>query len=99
MHDDRMSAALKFTDADTGRQWVVDLTLVDVRNLTADLVELLFANEIQVRRWWQTLADGSDGRPKARANEPRYVPQQHDSTNSVSERRCSTAASAEVRDS
>jgi transposase-like protein len=65
MLDDRMSAALTVTDT-TGVRHVVDLTLSDARNMFEDLARLLGANQAQVDAWWQRLADGRDGRPRAK---------------------------------
>ena len=47
------------------KRFEIQLTLDDVLNVHADLVELLAAGQDKVNRWWQTLADGSDGRPRA----------------------------------
>jgi hypothetical protein len=63
--DDRMSAALIVTDT-TGKQYTIDLTLDDVKNLHADLATLLGARQSQVDQLWQRLADGRDGRPRAK---------------------------------
>jgi hypothetical protein len=60
--DDRMRAALRFSDTG-GRHHVVDLTLSDTRNLLEDLLVLLGANREQVDAWWARLADHRDGRP------------------------------------
>jgi hypothetical protein len=60
-----MVAALQFT-ATTGAHHVVELTLPDVRNLCRDLLVLPGANQEQVSHWWQRLANGRDGRPRAR---------------------------------
>ena len=49
--DDRMRAALRFSDTG-GRHHVVDLTLSDTRNLLEDLLVLLGANREQVDAWW-----------------------------------------------
>ena len=62
---DRMSAALRFTAS--GAHYTVDLTLDDVKTMFADIATLLGANEQQVSQWWQRLADGRDGRPRAKA--------------------------------
>jgi hypothetical protein len=50
----------------TGAHHVVELTLPDVRHLFQDLIVLLGANQEQVTQWWQRLADGRDGRPRAK---------------------------------
>jgi hypothetical protein len=63
--DDRMSAAFTVTDT-TGKRYTIDLTLDDVRNLHADLAQLLGASQAQVSHWWARLADGRDGRPRAK---------------------------------
>jgi hypothetical protein len=62
--DDRMGAALRFTDT-TGQHHIVDLTPRDVNCLMQDLIVLLGANQEQVDAWWRRLADGGDGRPRA----------------------------------
>ncbi len=59
-----MAAALRFTDT-SGKQHIIDVTLSDVRNMFADLAQLLGANQAQVDAWWQRLGDGRDGRPRA----------------------------------
>ena len=59
-----MCAVLSVTPVDDKR-FEIQLTLDDVLNVHADLVELLAAGQNKVNRWWQTLADGSDGRPRA----------------------------------
>ena len=63
--NDRMTAALTFTA--NGKHYTVELTLDDVKNMFADLTTLLGANQQQVSQWWQRLADGRDGRPRAKA--------------------------------
>ena len=62
---DRMMGALTFTA--NGKHYTIDLTLDDVKNMFADLTTLLGANEQQVSQWWARLADGRDGRPRAKA--------------------------------
>jgi hypothetical protein len=63
-HDDRMVAVLRLVD-DRGQHWVVDLSVDDLRVLLADLRALIVADQATVDKWWQKLADGRDGRPKA----------------------------------
>lgn len=60
--DDLMVAVARFNTAD-GDRWQFELTLDDVHNLYADLGALLTADADKVASWWNSLADGSDGRP------------------------------------
>ena len=63
--DNQMSAALTCS-LNSGKRLIIDLTLDDTRNLFADLAKLLGADQTQVSQWWQRLADGRDGRPRAK---------------------------------
>ena len=64
--DDRMVAVLEFRDTHTGRRYIVELSAADLRNLRADCERLLNADQTLVSRWWAVLANGTDGRPKAK---------------------------------
>ena len=62
--DDRMIGVLSFTTVDR-QQIVIEVTVDDLHGLKHDVDRLLTADVAQVAQWWQTLADGSDGRPRA----------------------------------
>ncbi len=62
--ENRMLAVLQFTTCES-KKFQVELTLDDVRGIGHDIVMLLSADQAEVAAWWRTLADGSDGRPRA----------------------------------
>lgn len=61
---DRISAALTVTTT-TGQHLTVDLSVPDLINLVADIGVLLKADQAQIDIWWERLATGADGRPRA----------------------------------
>jgi hypothetical protein len=62
--ENRMVPLLTFTAAD-GTHYTVELSTPDVIALHESLKIMFDADQAEVSRWWQTLADGSDGRPRA----------------------------------
>jgi hypothetical protein len=63
--DDRMISVLSVTDADSGRQFVIEVTVDDLRGLLLDAKKLLTADARTVREWWEELANGDDNPPRA----------------------------------
>ena len=62
-HPDRMRALLTFSDRGN-RSYQVDLAPIELRNLLADALKMLTADQAEVSTWWRRLtADDPPGTP------------------------------------
>ena len=62
--ENRMVPLLTFTATD-GTHYTCELSTRDVVALHESLTVMFDADQAAVDQWWQRLADGSDGRPRA----------------------------------